>query len=75
MAAATYLTRCLGYLVMRDREFGPGARAVFDAAAPGSVLLAVIVQIRSSAAEVRAAFGDEGLYALLRVIRRAGGDD
>ncbi|MBB4381944.1 AzlD family protein [Bradyrhizobium sp. SBR1B] len=41
MAAATYLTRCLGYLVMRDREFGPGARAVFDAA-PGCVLLAVI---------------------------------
>jgi uncharacterized membrane protein len=74
MAAATYLTRCLGYLVMRDREFGPGARAVFGAA-PGSVLLAVIVQIRSSAAELRAAFGDEGLYALLRVIRRAGGDD
>lgn len=28
MVAATYLTRCLGYLVMRDREFGSGARAV-----------------------------------------------
>jgi uncharacterized membrane protein len=41
MAATTYLTRSLGYLVLRDREFGPGLKAVFDAA-PGCVLLAVI---------------------------------
>jgi uncharacterized membrane protein len=41
MAGTTYLTRSLGYLVMRDRGFGPRTKAVLDAA-PGCVLLAVI---------------------------------
>lgn len=40
VAAAACLTRCLGYLFMRDRESGLAARAVFDASL-GCFLLAV----------------------------------
>ncbi len=41
MAAATYATRILGYFVLRDRDLGPRATAVLDAA-PACVLLSVI---------------------------------
>ena len=41
MAFATYATRAGGYLLLRNRTLGARARAVM-AAAPGSVLIAVI---------------------------------
>ena len=41
MALATYATRAGGYLLLRNRTLGTRARAVM-AAAPGSVLIAVI---------------------------------
>lgn len=41
MAAATCATRAFGYVVLRDRELGPRAKAVLDAA-PACVLLSVI---------------------------------
>ncbi len=41
MALATYCTRAGGYLLLRNRTLGLRARAVM-AAAPGSVLIAVI---------------------------------
>lgn len=41
MAAATYLTRIGGYLLLRGRTLGPRATAMMKAA-PGCVLIAVI---------------------------------
>lgn len=41
MAIATYLTRILGYLALRNRSLSPRAVAVMEAA-PGCVLIAVI---------------------------------
>jgi uncharacterized membrane protein len=41
MAAATSLTRVLGYAVLRNRVLSPRARVVLDAA-PGCVLISVI---------------------------------
>lgn len=41
MAAVTYTTRVMGYLVLRNRALSPRARAVMDAA-PGCVLVSVI---------------------------------
>lgn len=41
MAAATYATRILGYLVLRNRVLGPRATAAMEAA-PGCVLVSVI---------------------------------
>jgi uncharacterized membrane protein len=64
MAATTYLTRSLGYLVLRDRDFGPGAKSVFDAA-PGCVLLAVIAPAFASPRPADLlALGMTGLAAL-----------
>nr|WP_255722323.1 AzlD family protein [Pseudoroseomonas ludipueritiae] len=44
MAAATYLTRLLGYLGLRNRALGPRALAVMEAA-PGCVLISVIAPV------------------------------
>ena len=44
MAAATYLTRLLGYLGLRNRRLGPRALAVMEAA-PGCVLISVIAPV------------------------------
>ncbi|MBP2168839.1 putative membrane protein [Erwinia toletana] len=41
MASVTWLTRVIGYIGLRNRELGPRARAVMDAA-PGCVLISVI---------------------------------
>lgn len=41
MALTTYLTRVMGYVVLRDHALGPRAMAVLEAA-PGCVLIAVI---------------------------------
>lgn len=41
MACATYATRTLGYIALRNRPLSPRVRTVFDAA-PGCVLIAVI---------------------------------
>lgn len=41
MASVTYLTRVVGYAVLRNRELSPRALAVMDAA-PGCVLISVI---------------------------------
>ena len=41
MATATYATRALGYLGLRNRELGPRATALLEAV-PGCVLIAVI---------------------------------
>ena len=41
MACVTYLTRLLGYVVLRNRVLSPRARAVLEAA-PGCVLISVI---------------------------------
>ncbi|MCG5075182.1 AzlD family protein [Paraburkholderia tagetis] len=41
MAATTYLTRILGYLVLRDRTLSPRMRAVMENV-PGCVLISVI---------------------------------
>ncbi|MBB5760532.1 AzlD family protein [Methylorubrum rhodesianum] len=41
MALVTYLTRVLGYVVLRDRTLSARTTAVLDAA-PGCVLIAVI---------------------------------
>lgn len=41
MASVTWLTRALGYIGLRNRELGPRARAIMDAA-PGCVLISVI---------------------------------
>jgi len=41
MASVTYLTRIGGYLLLRNRAFGPRAAAVMEAA-PGCVLVALI---------------------------------
>lgn len=44
MASATYLTRLLGYLGLRNRTLGPRALAVMEAA-PGCVLISVIAPV------------------------------
>lgn len=41
MAASTYLTRVLGYLVLRNRTLSPRAQAVLENV-PGCVLISVI---------------------------------
>ncbi|MDO5638940.1 MAG: AzlD family protein [Neisseria sp.] len=41
MLAATYSTRLIGFLALRNRSLGPRAAAVMEAA-PGCVLIAVI---------------------------------
>ena len=41
MLAATYSTRLIGYLALRNRTLGPRAAAVMEAA-PGCVLISVI---------------------------------
>lgn len=41
MALATYLTRILGFVALRNRRLGPRAVTVMEAA-PGCVLIAVI---------------------------------
>lgn len=41
MASVTWLTRVIGYIGLRNRELGPRARAIMDAA-PGCVLISVI---------------------------------
>ncbi|KOC91585.1 AzlD family protein [Winslowiella iniecta] len=41
MASVTWLTRVIGYIGLRNRELGPRARAVMEAA-PGCVLISVI---------------------------------
>ncbi|HKT98435.1 MAG TPA: AzlD family protein [Paraburkholderia sp.] len=41
MAASTYLTRILGYVVLRDRTLSPRMRAVMENV-PGCVLISVI---------------------------------
>lgn len=41
MACATYLTRVLGFVALRNRRLSPRAQAVMEAA-PGCVLIAVI---------------------------------
>lgn len=41
MAMATYLTRTLGFVLLRNRAMGPQLTQVLDAA-PGCVLIAVI---------------------------------
>jgi uncharacterized membrane protein len=41
MAATTYLTRILGYVVLRDRTLSPRMRAVMENV-PGCVLISVI---------------------------------
>jgi uncharacterized membrane protein len=41
MAAATYLTRVIGYVGLRNRTLSPRAQTVMEAA-PGCVLIAVI---------------------------------
>lgn len=41
MAATTYLTRILGYLVLRNRKISPRMLAVLESV-PGCVLIAVI---------------------------------
>lgn len=41
MAMTTYLTRSLGYLLLRDRQLSPRIRSVLEAA-PGCVLLTVV---------------------------------
>jgi len=41
MAMVTYLTRALGFLLLRNRTLGPQLTQVLDAA-PGCVLIAVI---------------------------------
>ena len=41
MALVTYLTRALGFLLLRNRALGPQLTQVLDAA-PGCVLIAVI---------------------------------
>jgi uncharacterized membrane protein len=41
MAAVTYMTRMLGYSVLRNRHLSPRALAVMEAA-PGCVLISVI---------------------------------
>ena len=44
MAAATYLTRALGYTVLRNRALGPRARVMMEAA-PACVLISVIAPV------------------------------
>ncbi|WP_026597068.1 AzlD family protein [Methylobacterium sp. 77] len=41
MAGATYLTRIAGYVLLRNRDLGPRAAAVMEAA-PGCVFIAMI---------------------------------
>src|SRR5574344_831655 len=41
MAAGTYLTRIIGYLVLRNRRLGPRIRYVLESV-PGCVLISVI---------------------------------
>ena len=41
MGCVTYLTRIMGYLILRNRTLGPRTRAVMEAA-PGCVLITVI---------------------------------
>ena len=41
MAASTYVTRALGYVLLRGRTFSPRVQAVLEAV-PGCVLIAVI---------------------------------
>lgn len=41
MAAATFLTRILGFVALRNRKLSPRAQAVMEAA-PGCVLISVI---------------------------------
>ena len=40
MCAATYLTRLLGWFLLKDRSMSPRARALLDAA-PGCVMVAI----------------------------------
>jgi uncharacterized membrane protein len=47
MAFVTYLTRIVGYAVLRNRELSPRALAVMDAT-PGCILIAVIAVIAPS---------------------------
>ena len=55
MASATYLTRVLGYVVLRNRTLGPRATVAMEAA-PGCVLVAVISPhfVSGNPAELRA---------------------
>ncbi|AJC22114.1 AzlD family protein [Pandoraea pulmonicola] len=41
MAATTYVTRIVGFLVLRDRALGPRVRSVMESL-PGCVLISVI---------------------------------
>lgn len=41
MAVTTYITRILGYIILRDRKLSPRMMAVLDSV-PGCVLIAVI---------------------------------
>lgn len=41
MALVTYVTRVIGFLLLRDRKLSPRTRAVMDVA-PGCVLISVI---------------------------------
>lgn len=41
MASSTYLTRVMGYLILRNRSLGPRMRAVMENV-PGCVLVSVI---------------------------------
>jgi uncharacterized membrane protein len=47
MATATYLTRLLGFVWLRNRDLGPRATAALEAA-PGCVLIAVIAPVFAS---------------------------
>lgn len=62
MACATYLTRVLGFVALRNRQLSARAQAVMEAA-PGCVLIAVIAPyiVTDSPADVLAL----GLTALL----------
>lgn len=41
MAVVTYLTRILGYLILRNRNLSPGTRSVLESA-PGCVMISAI---------------------------------
>lgn len=53
MALVTYLTRILGYLVLRNRHLSPRARSVMESA-PGCVMVSAIAPyfVSSNPAEV-----------------------
>lgn len=57
MCAATYLTRLLGWFLLKDRSMSPRARALLDAA-PGCVMVAIVVSRKAGmASTVLAAVG------------------